>query len=52
MMTRSRSKSMKVGYFLSTLSLYLAAIANTDLFAPEYKTWKKNSPFLYDMVFR
>jgi hypothetical protein len=20
--------------------------------APEYKTWKKNSPFLYDMILR
>lgn len=32
---------------LSKLTLYLAHLLTL---IAEYKTWKKNSPFLYDMI--
>lgn len=45
-MTKASASSMKVRA-LSKLTLYLAHLLTL---IAEYKTWKKNSPFLYDMI--
>ena len=49
MTSKESDSSMKVGHYHigPQRSLYIAA--NFCLFV-EYKTWKKNSPFLYDMI--
>lgn len=44
-----RRSSMKVATSMTSYHLKMTMMAHTAIYT-EYKTWKKNAPFLYDMI--